>query len=381
MNFYKELYTEQLEDSKVLTNNYLLQEMSQLDDSQRESCEGKITNVECLNVLKSFGSNKSPGNDGLTKEFYIMFWNELSDPLLESYNASFENGELTVSQRQAIITLLEKKGKDRMFIKNWRPISLLNLDYKILTKVLATKMKKILPFIVHHNQTGFIEGRRIVDSIRTIQDIMNYSMLKNLEGMMLFIDFEKAFDSINWTFMLQALHKLNFGPVFIKWIKIIYTNISSCIINNGKTSQYFSVSRGVRQGDPLSSYLFIIVVEFLANKIRRNHDIKGIKVQNVEIKLTMYADDTTAFVIEEASANNLFKELNEFQLVSGLKVNVEKTEGIWIGLNAFSKNRPFGIKWPSNPIKALGIYFSYNVKEAENANFEDKIKQLERQLH
>ena len=210
---------------------------------------------------------------------------------------------------------------------------------------------------------------------------MNYSMLKNLEGMMLFIDFEKAFDSINWTFMLQALHKLNFGPVFIKWIKIIYTNISSCIINNGKTSQYFSVSRGVRQGDPLSSYLFIIVVEFLANKIRRNHDIKGIKVQNVEIKLTMYADDTTAFVIDEASANNLFKELNEFQLVSGLKVNVEKTEGIWIGLNAFSKNRPFGIKWPSNPIKALGIYFSYNVKEAENANFEDKIKQLERQLH
>ena len=343
--FYQELYTECIENETVNSSDLFIQDMNKLTDDQRVSCEGNIDKHECLKVLKTFKSNKSPGNDGLTMEFYAKFWNVICDRLIDSYNESFDKGMLSVSQRQAIITLLQKKDKDKLLLKNWRPISLLNLDYKILTKVFAIRMKKVLPFVIHHNQTGFVEGRRIVDSIRIIQDIMNYTKQNKLGGMLLFIDFEKAFDSINWTFMLQALKCLNFGQNFIKWIHIFYTDISSCIINNGSTSKYFPVSRGVRQGDPLSPYLFIVVTEFLASRIRSNANIKGFIVNNNNIKLTMYADDTTAFVADEQSANCLFAELENFRKASGLKINIEKTEGLWLGSNANSQKKPFGIKW------------------------------------
>ena len=162
---------------------------------------------------------------------------------------------------------------------------------------------------------------------------------------------------------------------------MIYTEISSCIINNGTTSKYFPVSRGVRQGDPLSPYLFIVVTEFLASRIRSNSDIKGFMVNENNIKLTMYADDTTAFVADEKSASCLLAELENFKKASGLKINIDKTEGLWLGSNANSQKKPFGIKWSSKPIKALGIYYSYDIKAAESANFDDTIKKLEMQLH
>ena len=199
--------------------------------------------------------------------------------------------------------------------------------------------------------------------------------------MILFLDFEKAFDSVNWTFMFSVLEKFNFGEYFRKWIKILYTNISSCIINNGRTGGYFSVERGVRQGDPLSPYLFTLAAEFLATRIRENNSIKGIYIKGHEMKLTMFADDISVFLPDEASAINLFATLREFLQVSGLKINLTKTEGLWIGKDCGSNKTPFHIKWPKCPIKVLGIYISCNTKDAAQKNFEDKLKKLQMQLH
>lgn len=126
-----------------------------LSAEQKQTCEGKISIQECENVLDSFQTNKSPGNDGIPIEFYKRCWNIISQPFLESVNESFEKGEMSNSQKQAVITLIEKKGKDRCFIENWRPISLLNVDAKILSKVIATRIKKVLPDIIHHNQSGY----------------------------------------------------------------------------------------------------------------------------------------------------------------------------------------------------------------------------------
>ena len=108
--------------------------------------------------MNTVSKNKSPGNDGLTIEFYIFFWGEIGQLLIDSYNESFGKGILSASQKQAVITLLQKNGKDRLFLQNWRPISLLNVDYKILTKVITKRIKNVLPSIIHENQSGFVPG-------------------------------------------------------------------------------------------------------------------------------------------------------------------------------------------------------------------------------
>ena len=143
--------------------------------------------------------------------------------------------------------------------------------------------------------------------------------------------------------------RFNFGEGLIKWVKMLYTNISSCIINNGITTPYFTPGRGTRQDDPLSGYLFIIALELLALVIRSDKNVEGIMIGIEEVKLTMYVDDMTVFVSNEASAVRIFKLLDMFKIASGLKINVEKTEGMWLGRNC--TKAPFGIKWPKEPIK------------------------------
>ena len=266
------------------------------------------------------------------------------------------------SQKQAVITLIEKKGKDRSFLENWRPISLVNVVAKIMSKAIATRIKNVLPNIIHHNQTGFIKDRYIGETVRSIFDLMDFTAEENIPGLLIFIDFQKAFDSLERNFLQRCLESFNFGSDFIRWVMTFYKNIQSCIINNGITSDYFIIERGVRQGDPLSPYLFVAAVETLAIAIRQNSLIKGITIGEKETKLLQHADDTTAVLSDTNSAQILFRLLDEFKKLSGLAVNTTKTEGMWIGSLQKNKTKPFGIKWPNEPIKALGVYYSYDQK-------------------
>ena len=150
----------------------------------------------------------------------------------------------------AIVTLLEKHGKDQSYLENWRNISLLNLDYKLLTKVLANRVKRVPPLMVENCQTGYMKDRSISDSIRLVQDVVHYTEITQSPGVLLTVDFKKAFGSIDWKFIIEALKRHDFGPVLINWVNIIHTDISSCIYNNGTTSRYFSLYRGVRRVIP-----------------------------------------------------------------------------------------------------------------------------------
>ena len=145
-------------------------------------------------------------------------------------------------------------------------------------------------------------------------------------------------------------------------MRTFYKNIESCVINNGNTSDYFTLERGVRQGDPLSPHLFILAVETLAIAVRQNTAIKGISIGRVETKLLQYTDDMTAVLSDIDSAQVLFELLDHFKTISGLMVNCSKTEGMWIGAFKNNKNKPFGIKWPNGPIKALGVFYTYDSK-------------------
>ena len=128
------------------------------------SCESKITSKECANALETFQLNKAPGNDGIPIEFYKKFWSLVSEPISRCANECFEKGEMSSSQKQAVNTFIEKKGKDRSFLENWRPISLVNVDAKIMSKVLATRIKNALPDIIHHNQSGFVKKNLVLST-------------------------------------------------------------------------------------------------------------------------------------------------------------------------------------------------------------------------
>ena len=179
-----------------------------------------------------------------------------------------------------------------------------------------------------------------------------------MSGLLIFIDFHKVFDSLEWNFLFACLRAFNFGPDFFRWTEIFYKNIQSCVINNGFASDFFALERGVRQGDPLSPYLFVLAVEVLAIAVRQNINIRGFSIDGQETKLLQYADDTTATLADFSSARSFFDLLDTFKLLSGLAINYSKTEGMWIG--SCRNNNLFGIKWPREPIKALGVYFSYD---------------------
>ena len=241
------------------------------------------------------------------------------------------------------------------------------MDTKIISKVIATTIKDVLPFIIHHNQTGYVKERYICEMIRSISsDIMDLTDKENMPGLLIFIDFEKAFDSLEWKLLFNCLNVFNFGPNFKCWIKTFYKNIKSCVVNNGLCSDFFDLTRGVRQGDPLFPYLFLLAVETLAIAIRANVEIKGIVINQEETKLLQYADDTTAVLSDLESAHELFQLLAKFKELSGLKVNCSKTEGFWIGSLKNNEMKPLGIKWPMEPIKALGVFFTHDKKLLQN---------------
>ena len=161
-------------------------------------------------------SEKTPGTDGLPAEFYKMFWTDISTPLVNALNHAYETDQLPITQKRGIIKLIPKKGAEPYFIKNWRPLTLLNCDYKIAAKAIAKRLENVLPTLINHDQTGFLKGRFIGENIRLIDSINCYARENNIPGLLLFLDFEKAFDTIEWSFMRDTLKYFGFRTGIIK---------------------------------------------------------------------------------------------------------------------------------------------------------------------
>ena len=228
------------------------------------------------------------------------------------------------------------------------------------------------------NQSGYVKGRFIGEAARSILDVMDFTKKENIPGILLFIGFEKAFDSVDWNCMLKCLNVFGFGPNLVRWLETFYRNISSYVLNNGTCTSYFELQRGVRQGDPLSPHLFIIAAEILAIAIRSKPNIQGLKIGQDEFKLVQYADDLTMFVSDLECAQRVFRLLDQFESRSGLKVNYSKTEAMWIGSSRQNTETPLGLKW-CNSVKALGIVFTYNEVDLLQKNFYDKLKDIRMQ--
>jgi hypothetical protein len=383
--FYKNLYStpiknqEQQLEQEVAANTFKDQTVPRITEEHKQQCDIEITIQETGTALKDLQNGKSPGSDGFTPDFYKFFWPNIKEIVFESIVYASINKHLSIDQKRGIINLIPKKDKDPRLLKNWRPISLLNTDYKIVTKILANRIKKVLTTVINPDQVAYLKKRFIGQNIRTIFDIMGYTKLTDKNGIIAFLDFEKAFDTIRWEVIYDALKLFNFGENFISWVHTIYSNSEACVTNNGFSSPFFKLERGVRQGCPLSAYLFITVVELLAHKIRTTDTIKGIKIGDTEIKLVQMADDSTAFVEDVNSLENMFKLLNLFEKYAGLKLNKTKTEAMWLGKDINNQNTPLEIKWVKQ-VHSLGIFFSYDTDYVMLKNFMDKAKDFKRVL-
>ena len=218
------------------------------------------------------------------------------------------------------------------------------------------------------------------ENIRCLYDVLQFTETNNIPGLLMLIDFQKAFDSIAWPFIQKVFRFFNFGDSIIQWINTFYNNIISCIIVNGQVSEWFNILRGCRQGDPSSPYIFILCAEILALLIRSNKDIKGITIDGTEYLIAQYADDTSLTLDgTEKSLKTCLTVLELFAEISGLCINKDKTQVIWFGSRKNSDVtlcNEHKLSWVKGQFKILGITFSLNLQEMVKINYDGKIREI-----
>ena len=381
-HFYETLYSSR-DDNLIeidLETEFRNVNMPKLSKSDSDSLEGLLSIEEASFALKHMKNNKSPGSDGFSADFFKAFWGKLGHFIVRSVNYGYEHGELSTTQREGVIVCIPKENKPRCKLTNYRPISLLNCVYKIASSSIANRIKSILTKLVNEDQTGFISGRYLGENTRLIYDIMHYAEENDMQALILLVDFEKAFDSLSWKFIHNVLDFFQFGNSVKKWIHMFYKNAKLCINLGGNLSTFFNIGRGCRQGDPISPYIFILCAEILAIKIRNNNKIKGIKIQNTEFKFSQYADDCSAILDgSPESLNETLNELTYFATYSGLNINFDKTQVVWIGIKKYSSdtiNTRWKLKWGCTNFKLLGITFHVDLEKMIELNYKPKIVKI-----
>ena len=278
--------------------------------------------------------------------------------------------------------MLPKKDKNPLFVSSWRPITLLNVDYKILTKLFAKCLAKFLPKLIHNDQKGFIAGRSIHDNLLDIQALLTTCDNLNTEGMLVLLDIQKAFDSIGWSFIKSVLITFDFPDEFIRWFDIFYAGKVLHIINNGHISEAIHPTRGVAQGCGISPLFFVLALETLALAIRNNPRIQGITVGGVSKKINLLADDgLLALKWAQSTFNEMVQVLQEFSEVSNLVVNQQKSLIIRIGKNKDRQNKLQGSEsfpyFDGRFFRYLGIdWVLHEGKYVLQFNFDSVVKKV-----
>ena len=274
--FYQQLFGHKSTSEPRDKLRDILQELPKLTQAEVEKMKKPITLSEVTTtLLRYMNPGKSPGSDGLTVAFYKKFWDFLKVPYFKSLEASIQKGQLTDSQKRSIIRLIQKKGKDSSQLKNWRPISLMNCDAKIFSRLITRRLESVICNLCSEEQLAYVKRKNITEGNRVIDYMINYMEQSNREGYVVGFDFEKAFDSVSHEFIRTVLQCNGFPVQFIQLFDTLYKGAESAVMNNGLTTPYFPLERSCRQGDCLSPYLFIVALEPLIRMIKANNEITG----------------------------------------------------------------------------------------------------------
>ena len=373
VNFYTELYQS---DTQI---NFKMENKTNIKVSNSE----KIIQQQSLNAtlvkqaLRDMQNQKTPGKDGIPVDVYKVFWNILEKPYLEMIGSVFEKKLLPESMRLGVLNLIPKNGKDERLLKNLRPITLLNADYKIIEKMISIKMKPALADIINKDQTGFMSDRRISTNIRKVFDVLYYSKQNNIDAVILSCDFQKCFDCVEFTCIRGALKYFDFASLIAEWVDILYTDFMLEIQNNGYFSSRIPITRSIHQGGCCSAEIFLICAEILAIELRENENIQGIPVEEIINLLNQFADDLDlSLLANEECINATLQTFENFRQNSGFTLNYDKTVLYRVG----NKNKAlpkiysnFPVKWTDKPICVLGVWVTLNSNEMIKLNYEPLI--------
>ena len=339
-----------------------------LTPDSAQKMEGLLTIEELTSCLfNHMKGNSSPGIDGFTVNHLRTFWHDLKHITCDAINCSF-GGKLSTTFNKAVIKLLRKGTKDPTLVGNYRPISLLSVYYKLASCCITQRIKPAVNQIIGRQQKAYIKSNNIGSIILNLINMISHLNEKKKTALILLIDFRKAFDSIDHTFLHNSLTLFGFGPDIIKWITLFFTNREAQILMGGHMSETIKLEQGVPQGDVISPYIFIMMVEILLLKINYTKNITGITYAHTESRSETFADDTTIFLERnEANLRNTTKYIKQFHTISGLACNLDKTVVIPVGQNTNKYDiicPDHGMEW-DDTFTILGFTIDNQMKNLE----------------
>lgn len=378
--FYKNLFRDKTEE---IDPDYLaLLNIPQVKDSDKYWLEADIQLEEIHLALKSMNPKKCPGTDGLPMEFYAKFWPMIATTITKLFNVIIKRKLLHKTAREGITSLMGKLNRDPLKISNWRPLSLLNTDYKLFAKVLASRMMHTAQYLISDNQKGFMKKRSIADNLLNLFSVVEYCNTSGLDSILVSVDFHSAFDSCSWKAIKETLKMYGYPQKFIDMVMVCYTDIKTAVMNNNTWSEWIVQESGVKQGCPLSGLLFNHLISVIEMKIQQNNQIIGIQIPgSPNKKIDMFADDIwNTIKFDQESFSELMFEYEEFRAFSGLAINYNKTEIMRMG-SIRSSNAKFyshlPLQWSDGPVKVLGMEIFPSWKESAIKNYEGVVRKAE----
>lgn len=333
INFYQNLYSNQKEDDweiQGITWDPISMEAARL-------LEANFTEQEVWEAINQCEGDKAPGPDGFSMAVYKEHWGVMKHDIMAFINEFYRNGKVSSKMNETYICLIPK-GSHQGQVTDYRPISLISSPYKILAKVLATRIRKVLPQIIAKEQNAFTPGRQMLDSVLIASETIEFMKSKRQAGFVLKLDFAKAYDCVDWKFLDYVMRNKGFGSRWCNWIRGCVSSANFSILINGRPRGKFRAQRGLRQGDPLSPFLFIIVADVMGRMIEAAKErgvIHGMKVgrEAIHVSHLQFADDSLLFIKGTSNmVQNMMRLVHGFCGLSGLQLNLFKSQLLGINL-------------------------------------------------